>query len=197
LASAAAPAEVARDILATIGLTPRQAAAVANFRRLLESGDKAALSRALRDQRFDATIQRLVNGEAVDQAKIDRMVQRYAERYQAYRANVIARYETMEAANAGRRAAWRQFAGRRGIPLAALKRFWQTAADERVCPVCRSIPLMNVEGIGIDDVYATVDGESSGPPEHGDCRCTERFEIDPDVNQQSSPTSYSDVRIIS
>ena len=197
-AAMVAPAELAEDVRDTLGLAARQAKAIANFRALLNRGDAAALRRALRDRRFDPTVQRLIADKEfaadADLDKIDRMVERYAERYQAYRANVIARYETMQSANAGRRAAWAQFADRKGVDASLVRRFWQTAADERVCPVCRAIPLLNPEGVPLDGKYVTPDGESDGAPEHGDCRCTERFQIDRGAAQQSVP--YSQVRII-
>ncbi len=176
--------DIARVIKATIGLTPRQAAAVENFRRLLENGDAAALDRVLRDRRFDASVQRLIDGGTIDQAKIDRMVQRYAERYQLHRAMVIAKTESLRATNAGRRAAWAQYADRTGSDVL---RWWLTAADERVCPVCSAIPLMNADGVPMGQPYATPDGPMMMPPEpHANCRCTERFSVNPDAMQRAA-----------
>lgn len=168
--------DIARVIKATIGLTPRQAAAVENFRRLLENGDAGALDRVLRDRRFDASVQRLIDGGTVDQDKIDRMVQRYAEKYQAHRAMVIARTESLRATNAGKRAAWAQYADSTGSDVL---RWWLTAADERVCPVCSAIPLMNPDGVPLGEMYDTPDGPMMMPPEpHANCRCTERFAVE-------------------
>jgi hypothetical protein len=169
--------EIARVIKATIGLTPRQAQAVANFRRLLEQGDPAALDRVLRDRRFDASVQRAIDGGTLDPEKIDRMVQRYTEKYQAHRAMVIARTETLRAANEGRRAAWSQFADRVGLDDADIVRKWQVATDERVCPVCRAIPYLNPDGVALDAMYATPHGPEESPPIHPSCRCTERFAV--------------------
>jgi hypothetical protein len=170
--------EIARVIKATIGLTPRQAQAVANFRRLLENGDAAALDRVLRDRRFDASVQRAIDGGTLDPAKIDRMVERYQEKYIAYRARVIARTGTLRAANDGRRAAWAQYADRVGLADGDVLRWWTLAADERVCPVCRAIPVLNPNGVPLGKFYATPVGPVTGPPEpHPSCRCGERFEI--------------------
>lgn len=165
---------LARALRETIGLAPRQAAAVENFRRLLEQGDRAALDRLLRDRRFDASIARAISGQALEPAKIDRMVARYAERMRRHRAHTIARTETLRAANAGRREAWRQRAARRG---GEARRFWLTAADERVCPICRAIPLMNPLGVALDEPYASPAGPVKASPQHPVCRCTERFEM--------------------
>ncbi len=178
LTNGMSPEDIARTIKATIGLTDKQAAAVANFRRLLENGDVAALDRVLRDKRFDASVRRAIEGQPLDAAKIDRMVQRYAERYQAHRALTIARTEAMRAANAGRRAAWEQYADRTGIGSSGVRRFWLTAADERVCPFCRSIPLLNAAGVALDEDYISLDGPVRMPPDpHPTCRCTERFTL--------------------
>lgn len=174
--------QIARVIKATVGLTPRQAAAVENFRRLLENGDAAALDRVLRDRRFDASVQRAVDGGTLSQDKIDRMVDRYAERYQAHRAKIIARTETLRASNAGRAAAWAQFADRKGLDDSDVLRWWQTAHDERVCPVCSAIPLMNPDGVPMGEPYSTPIGSLMMPPEpHPSCRCTERFALSPDA----------------
>jgi hypothetical protein len=53
-------AQELRDVLA---LAPNQEEAVRNFRAMLEEGDPEALSRALRDRRFDASIRRAFNAE--------------------------------------------------------------------------------------------------------------------------------------
>lgn len=172
------PDALARRIRDMLGLTDRQAMAIENYRRALEEGDPEALRRVLRDRRFDASAERAIGGEALDEAKIDRMVARYAERYQTYRAMTIARTETLRAANAGRRAAWLQYADRRNLPAGDVVRFWQTAADERVCQICRPIPLMNPSGVPLNGLYDTPDGPVRMPPDpHPSCRCTERYEL--------------------
>lgn len=52
------PRTVARDLKRVVGLAPNQAAAVENFRRMLENGDREALTRELRDRRFDSTLKK-------------------------------------------------------------------------------------------------------------------------------------------
>lgn len=51
-----APATIARGAREMLDLAPTQEAAVANFRRMLEEGDREALTRALRDRRFDKVL---------------------------------------------------------------------------------------------------------------------------------------------
>ncbi len=94
------PYEQARQIRSLIGLTDSQAQAVANFRRFLQEGDRAALTRELRDRRFDPTLERaLGDNQTVDLApeQIDTMVGRYASRMLDFRAKNIARTECLTA----------------------------------------------------------------------------------------------------
>jgi hypothetical protein len=162
---------IARRLRTTLGMTPQEANAIENYRRALEAGNASSLSRALRDRRFDARIRR---GDALDSTQIDRMVERYAARYRAFRANRIAQTESLRAANLGRAEAWRQYAemtGRGG----EIRRFWLTAGDELVCKVCAPIPEMNTNGIGLEEQYSTPIGPQNQPPIHPNCRCTEKF----------------------
>ena len=95
------PVDQARAFRDSIGLTQKQQAAVVNFRRLLEGGSSEALSRQLRDKRFDATIRRAQSsGEPLTSEQIDRMVSRYAARYVKYRSEVIGRTEALRAVRA-------------------------------------------------------------------------------------------------
>lgn len=82
------------------------------------------------------------------------------------RADLIARHETMLAANEGQRQGWGQ-AVEAGLLAKDAQRVWITTPDERLCPVCE--PL--------EGKTATLDGEYDdgieGPPAHVQCRCTE------------------------
>lgn len=172
-------ATVAQAIRDTVGLTPRQAQAVANFRAALEAGDGSALNRALRDQRFDATVRRLINGETVAETKIDRMVDRYAERQLAYRARMIAQTEAVKVSNAAVRAAY-ELAVQRGLfSRNAIKRHWQVSLSEGTCALCLSIPILNPLGVGMDEEFMSIEGPVSEPVEdtHPNCRCSIKYRI--------------------
>lgn len=164
------PAQIARRLREAFGLSVPEANAVANYRAALEGDPAAALTRALRDPRFDAATRR---GDLPPE-RIERMITRYAARYRAFRANRLALTESLRASNQGRRAAWAQFAERSGEEI---RRFWQTAGDELVCPICAPIPEMNPDGIALNEQYQTPIGPLDMPPDpHPLCRCTERFE---------------------
>ena len=163
------PQQIARALRDTLGMSAAEAGAIESYRQALQSGTASPLSRALRDRRYDA---RVLRGDmSADQ--IDAMTDRYAQRYRAYRALRIARTESLRAANAGRRAAWQQYADATGR---GVKRFWLTAGDELVCAICAAIPGMNEAGVDLDQPYTTPIGPLMMPPDpHPNCRCTERF----------------------
>lgn len=162
------PRTTARVLRGSIGLTQRQQEAVANYRALLEVGDRDALRRALRDRRFDASARAAVNGERLPAGRIDEMVGRYEARYLKYRAEVIARHESMVALSQGNRLAWEQAIADGVVSRATLERQWFTAADERTCPYCRPVHL---QVRAFDAAFDTPLGPATNAPLHVQCRC--------------------------
>lgn len=162
------PYEQARTIRGAIGLTARQEMAVANYRRALEEGRLSeTLERALRDGRYDrGVLSAIRNGRTLDQERIDRMVQRYRERYLQYRAQTIARTESIRAANQGRMESWRQ-AREQGLIGDDAQREWIVSGDERTCAVCNDL---DGETRGLDEEFAP--GIMQPPDPHPDCRCS-------------------------
>lgn len=168
------PYEQAREIRGLIGLTDKQAQAVANFRQMLREGDRTALSRALRDRRFDGTLNRTLGDDAVDelsQEQIDRMVARYSERMLAARAETIARTETINAARLGTQAAWTQATENGLLERATLRQGWLVTPDDRLCLYCAEVPLLNPGGVPLGQQFQTALGPVDGPTLHPNCRC--------------------------
>ena len=174
------PIDQARNFRSSVGLTARQQAAVINYRRLLEragEGDSEALTRELRDRRFDRTVQRAVaSREPLSQAQIDRMVERYRERYIKYRAEVIGRTEALRAVHAGNDEGYRQAIDEGAIDLSEIQRTWVTARDERRRPTHR---LAEGQVRGIDEPFfiggaqLRYPGDSRAPArETVQCRCS-------------------------
>ncbi len=117
----------------SVGLTERQAAAVSNYRRMLEELDTEALNRKLRDARFDRTLLNAVrDGKALDQATIDRMVERYGERYVKYRSEVIGRTEALRSVHMGTQEAFQQAVQNGTLDPTDLVQEWHSAKDSRV-----------------------------------------------------------------
>jgi SPP1 gp7 family putative phage head morphogenesis protein len=104
------PYSAAKQIKQVVGLTPKQAQSVENFRKQLVD-------------------------EGVVGDKLEKRVARYAERKLAQRAEAIARTETATALNNGRMELWTQLQAEGGLPHDQ-KHKWITAEDERVCNIC-------------------------------------------------------------
>lgn len=83
------------------------------------------------------------------------------------RANVIARTESMTAANEGQRQGWDQ-AVEEGLLPADAKRVW-IATDVGPCPICEGLDGQEAT---LGDEYDDAAG-GAGPPAHPNCRCTE------------------------
>lgn len=132
------PRDQARLFREVVGLTPRQEAAVANYRRLLEQagrepGSGEALTRELRDRRFDRTVRRAIrDSEPLSAAQVNTMVSRYRERYVAYRAEVIGRTEALRSAHEGTEEMYAQAIEQGQLDPESVRRKWVSARDERV-----------------------------------------------------------------
>jgi len=91
----------------------------------------------LRDRRFDPSANRNLAslGDArvpLTNGQIDKMTQRYEQRFINHRANVIARTETTAAVNAGEMEMFQQAIDEGAIEPEDLTNTWITAGDERV-----------------------------------------------------------------
>lgn len=131
-------------------------------------------ARRLRDFRFDATLKRAMEKKVpLTQAQIDKMVDRYAERYRKHRSEVIARTESMRATNMGAFEAWKQAILGGKVDQSLVRRQWLTAKDERLCRTCQPVPGMNpARGVKFDQPFQTPKGPVQIPPLHPNCRCS-------------------------
>lgn len=126
------PIQTARAFRDSIGLTEHQRGVVANYRNMLEMGDRTALTRDLRDRRFDSSVQRLLaEGESLGAERITRMVEQYRARYLQYRAEAIARTETLRIIGRAREEALAQVLEQVGLSQEAVIRTWRATQDAR------------------------------------------------------------------
>jgi len=133
------PARTGRLLRATTGLSERQGRSLINYERgltekMVTGSTRTALSgagRVLADQRYS-----LAN---LNQSKIDTLVERYRERLVNYRAEMIARTETMRAANMGAFAEQRAQASAGLFDAKTAQRIWQTTPDDRACEECTDL----------------------------------------------------------
>lgn len=169
------PYEQARTIRDVIGLTDSQAASVANFRRMLTEGDRGAMSRQLRDRRFDPTLDEGLGAapaRPLNASQIETMVERYRSRTLDARATNIARTETLRASNAAQDMAWEQAADNGLLNSRSMRRSWLVTEDDRLCPYCAAVPSMNEGGRAMGEPFDTPLGPVERPPLHPQCRCT-------------------------
>ncbi len=135
------PRAIARQLREVIGLAPNQEAAVANFRRLLETGDREALSRALRDRRFDGVLERTLGpaGSGLTPEQIETQVSAYRRRMVAFNAETNARTASLDAMKLGHSLAWED-ADRKGIVnLDLVEKTWRGVLDDRERPEHRAM----------------------------------------------------------
>lgn len=170
------PFDIARDIRQHIGLTERQAQAVRNYRRLLEGGDGQALQRQLRDRRFDGSVRRHVAGSrALSGEQIDKLVERYSQRYLKHRAETIARTEAKRSLGAGNQLLWNQAVAAGKVAEADVTKTWITVGDHKVRPFHQEL---NKNVVGLNAPFTCSGGEimypgdpSADPGMTINCRC--------------------------
>jgi hypothetical protein len=180
---------IVSDIRSMIGLTDTQAQAVLNFRNMLETLDRGALTRQLRNTALDRTVLNAIEaGESLAAVQIDRMVRDYTNNYLDYRAGTIAQTESVRAVNLGLNDAYRQAIDRGALPADAVRREWRLG--DSPCPVCESIPDMNGGGVGVNEAFDSIDGEFFNPPVHPNCMCHVDYITDiskvPDFSDEES-----------
>lgn len=173
-------AEQAAALKETVGLLPKHARAVTNLRGALkhamEAGTDEAVAEALaalRGKRLDAALvaemsKKLKDG-TLTAADIARVGDTYSESLLNYRAKMIARTESIRAANAGQYQGFRQ-AIQQGTLPADTRRLWVVTQDDRL--EHGDVPGMNAGGVGIDEMFQTPEGQVRYPPSRPHCRCS-------------------------
>lgn len=167
------PDEIVNQIRAVIGLTPKQAQAVLNFRAMLMEMDAAALDRTLMAGADRAAMRAaLAEGKSLVQMQIDAMVARYEENYLTSRATSIAVTESTRAASLGLQDSYQQAVARGAMPAEAVTQYWQISLDEKTCDGCLSVVDQNPDGVPLGATFDSEDGPIDGPPYHPNCRCS-------------------------
>lgn len=144
------PYSQARRIRAqeNFGLTTRQNQAVSNFRRSMQEAGTSG-------------------------PKLDKAVDRYRRKVLRYRSENIARTETIRAAEYGHQESMKQAADAGLYDAGGARRKWVVTPDDRLCDLCRAVPGLNPDGVGIDVEFATPLGPRTNPPLHPHCRCSQ------------------------
>ena len=119
-----------------LGLTAKQVEYVESARSELTSADPATLrrylGRDLRDKRFDSVVRRAIkDGKPLPQDTVTRIVGRYNDRMLKFRADTIARTETLSALNMGRHQAVEQVIATGKVRRQDVRLVWDAAKDRR------------------------------------------------------------------
>jgi hypothetical protein len=167
-----------------IGLHSTQEAWLASYVDDLHSTDAVALrrllDRGLRDKRFDVAVTKAIReGRGLPADTQIKMRTTYANKALKWRADNISRTETLRALGAAQTEAYQQAIDKGHLDKSLIRRFWETAGDERVRPTHRLIPGMNKDGRAWDEPFQTPDGPSMHAPHDSDeqCRCLEVVRI--------------------
>jgi hypothetical protein len=168
-----------------IGLTSSQEEWVRNYAAELASDNPAqALARTLRDKRFDSAVMKAANsGEPIPADLVNKMVTAYKNRALRYRAETIARKETITSLHTAQEQAMQQAIGKGAVAANTVTYVWRTAHDNRVRDTHRAMdgqvkkqgqPF--ITGGGALLLYP---GDPSGPAEEViGCRCFREPRID-------------------
>ena len=170
-----------------IGLNGPQIQAVRNARDDLVNLDERYFTRELRDKRFDPLVKRAIrDGKPLSQVDVERVVGRYADKQLAYRANMIARTESITALREGRRQGIEQAIAQGVMDPTAIVREWSATMDKRTR---RDHIIMDGRKVsGMIEPWVLPDGSRMMYP--GDtslnaaadqtiqCRCLEQYNVD-------------------
>lgn len=149
LAAGSNSRKIAGQIGERVGLTRFQENAVQNYRRMLQAGSQDALSRALRDRRYDRTI---AAGKPLSSEQIDKMVAAYRQKYLRYRGETIARTEAGRALSEAQDEALRQTIEETGLTAT---RTWRATRDARTRD---THVTLNGQTKGVDELFESVSG---------------------------------------
>ena len=151
-----------------IGLTSGQQEWVANTERQLLSGDKTEmrkyLNKKLRDKSFDRDVLEAINNDKpLNKSKVRVMTENYKQNAIAYRAETIARDQSLKALSEGQEAALDEVVENSKINNKDIIRQWITAGDARVRDVHSAVPGMNPGGVPRGDMFDTPLGQLRRP----------------------------------
>lgn len=139
-----------------VGLTTSQERWVQNYAKELLNGDKAALSRKLRDKRFDkSVIKNIDQGHPIPADLRQKMIAAYRNRALKYRADAIARTEAMASLHQSQTEAMQQGIDRGQVEVENVIKIWHSASDRRVRDTHNAMDGLKV---GFKDYFTSPSG---------------------------------------
>jgi len=167
-----------------IGLTSTQAEWVRAYAAEIEALDPNALTRALRDKRFDRTVAKAIaDGKPLPASKIASIVTAYQNRALRYRGEAIARTESLTALNSGSNEAMRQAVAAGKLDAKNITKVWHATHDERTRT---THALLDGQAVPLDGFFVSSSGARlrfPGDPdaagaERINCRCWLQHKVD-------------------
>ena len=163
---------IAREARKVIGLNPANERAVANFERMLREGDRGALTRSLRDRRFDGTLRRALGarGTGLSESQIERMVNAHRRKTISSNASLQSRSAALDATRRGQRLSFEDAIGKGVTKREETWKRRHDAGDRRVRPEHVEI---NLEERQFDEPYSN--GEIVAGDASVACRCADEY----------------------
>lgn len=167
-----------------VGLTASQEGWGRAYAAELASGDPAALTRVLRDKRFDKTVQKAIDaGKPLPTDLQAKMIATYRNRALRYRAETIGRTEAMTSLHQSQDEAYRQAIAKGQVSPSAVRKVWHSAGDARVRETHRTL---NGESVGLNQLFSSPSGAHLAFPgdptapaaEVINCRCWCQYRVD-------------------
>ena len=165
----------ARRIRDSIGLTPQQVRAVENYERKLRAGESVE-SYQLRDKRLKK--------KTLTEDDIIKRVERYRQRQLKFRAETIARTESLRMVNMANQHIYDNAIEEGRIGANDYRKFWVATRDMRTRDAHRSLPSMNPQGRAINEAFVSTLGRIMYPHDPNAsasntirCRCVVVYEL--------------------
>lgn len=180
-----------------IGLTPSQLRWSENAERYLKNLDSKYFNLTLRDKRFDKTVLKAIeSGKSLSATDIDKLVTSYRNKALKYRADTIARTETLQSINKGAAASYMQAINEGTLVRNQVKKEWDASSDLRTRLTHKSLESKygKEKGIDLEDVFVSDSGSrllfpgdislQADASEIINCRCKLNYRVDWRYGQQ-------------
>ena len=174
-----------------IGLSKNQISWVNNAERYLRSLDKKYLNLTLRDKRFDKIVEKAINSrEPLKEQDITRLISSYKNKALKYRADTIARTETIQTINKSEYMSFVQAIDEGVVRSEDIKKEWDDVPDNKERSTHRILGAKHGKGKGIDfnDAFISLSGARLLHPgdkslgatadEIANCRCKIKYRVD-------------------
>lgn len=165
------PRETALQAREFVGLTEYDVSIIQTFELQLRSDPARALTRSLRDARYDPTVKKSagLDGTPLTEKQIRAMTDAYANRLTDWRAETWSRTASLQAVREAQAASWKQIMDDSSVSNDRFVKTWVTTIDGR-----ERDEHHDADGttVGLDEEFP-VDGGVQVPGDNAyNCRCT-------------------------